>query len=151
MQLSSKGIHRANRSSGLAWGYVLCIWAKREKMKKLDRRTFVGLSAAAVACAFSKQIPGQSIPPHIAADDQSVHVSSARYSWSYSRDDDTFRLLDAKRRLIVTGSLQPAVVVASSADPSRHQCVPGRALPPQATAGRVRFDYETVTVTAIFP
>ena len=113
-------------------------------MKKLDRRTFVGLSAAAVACAFSKQIPGQTIPPHIAADDQSVHVSSARYSWSYSRDDDTFRLLDAKRRLIVTGSLQPAVVVASSADPSRHQCVPGRALPPQATAGRVRFDYETV-------
>jgi hypothetical protein len=113
-------------------------------MKKLDRRTFVGLSAAAVACAFSKQIPGQTIPPHIAADDQSVHVSSARYSWSYSRDDDIFRLLDAKRRLIVTGSLQPAVVVASSADPSRHQCVPGRALPPQATAGRVRFDYETV-------
>ena len=86
-------------------------------MKKLDRRTFVGLSAAAVACAFSKQIPGQSIPPHIAADDQSVHVSSSRYSWSYSRDNDTFRLMDAKRRLIVTGSLQPAVVVASSADP----------------------------------
>src|ERR1700733_15984110 len=101
-------------------------------MKKLDRRPFVGLSAAAVACAFSKQISGQTIPPHIAADDQSVHVSSARYSWSYSRDDDTFRLLDAKRRLIVPGSLQPAVVGASSAHPPRHQRPPGRGMTPHA-------------------
>jgi hypothetical protein len=113
-------------------------------MNKLDRRTFVALSTAALAGAYSKQAPGQTAQPRISADDQSVDVACARYSWSYSRHDDTFRFSDAKGRLIVEGSLQPAVVIASSTAPSVRHCVLGRALPPKRSVDRVTYGYEAV-------
>ena len=113
-------------------------------MTTLNRRTFVQLSTGAMLAAASSRLPGQSRPATISSTDGSVTVKSPNYSWDYSQADDTFHLRDSKKRLMASGALQPAIVVAPVEDPALRQCTPGKAAGHHVEGDRVRFDYEGV-------
>jgi hypothetical protein len=77
-----------------------------------------------------------------------VRVKGPNYSWEYSQADDKFNLRDSRNRLIVSGTLQPAVVIAPAQNPSLRQCAPGRATGHHIELGRVTFEYEGVNGSA---
>ncbi len=113
-------------------------------MNPLNRRTFVQLSTGALLSAASSRLLASNEAPSISSPDGFVHVKGTNYSWEYSQADDTFALHDAKNRLIVKGTLQPAVVVAPADQPSVRQCSAGKPAGHHVEQGRVIFEYDGV-------
>ena len=95
-------------------------------MSTLNRRTFVQLSSGALLTAASRKLLGSTEAPSVSTQDGFVRVKAPGYSWEYSEGNDTFSLRDSQNRLIVSGKLQPAVVVAPVQEPSLPKCSPGR-------------------------
>src|ERR1019366_6845360 len=54
-----------------------------------------------------------------------VRVRTNTYEWEWSQGTDLFRLTDARKRLITTGPLQPAVVVVPQGG-AGHKCSAGK-------------------------
>jgi hypothetical protein len=98
--------------------------------------------------AASPSLFGDASSPAISQRDGLIQVRGQNYFWEYHEADDTFDLRDAQHRLVVHGTLQPAVVVAPAADPSLRQCQPGKAGRPQVEPGRVTFRYAGVNGAA---
>ena len=117
-------------------------------MFPFNRRTFLQLSTGALLAAASDKLPGNSVIPSIASQDGSVEVKGSNYSWQYSQSDDTFSLRDSRKRLIVSGTMQPAVVVAPADQPASRLCSAGKAAGHRAEPGRITFDYEGVNGAA---
>jgi hypothetical protein len=118
-------------------------------MDKLNRRNFVQLSAGALlASASSKLLTANPQAPSATGGDGLVNVKGPNYTWEYSQSDDTFRLRDSRNRLIVSGKLQPAVVVAPAEQPALRVCTPGKASAPHIELGSVTFVYEGVNGAA---
>jgi hypothetical protein len=113
-------------------------------MLSLNRRTFVQLSSGAALGAASSRIFGFTDAPSISNQSGIVRVTGSNYNWEYSQNDDTFKLRDSKNRLIVSGRMQPAVVVAPAGEPSLRQCTLGKPSAPRSEKGRVTVDYEGV-------
>jgi hypothetical protein len=116
-------------------------------MLSLNRRTFVQLSSGAVLGAASSRVFSFSDMPSISSQVGAVRVTGTNYAWEYSQSDDTFKLRDSKNRLIVSGKMQPAVVVASAGEPTQRQCTLGQPSAPRTEKGRVTVDYEGVNGT----
>ena len=110
----------------------------------MDRRTFVQLSTAALWIARSRQASAESGRVEISSQNQSLHVKGSNYVWTFDSKEDRFRLLDSKNRLITSGTLQPAVVVAPVDDPTSRQNVLGRLDRHVVNGNRVTFEYEGV-------
>ena len=106
------------------------------------------LSTGAMLTAASGKLLGNTQAPRISSHDGLISVKGQNYSWEYARAEDTFRLRDSNNRLIVSGKLQPAVVIAPSGDPSLRQCIPGKAGEHRVETDRVTFVYEGVNGTA---
>ncbi|MGC2399525.1 MAG: hypothetical protein WA510_07075 [Acidobacteriaceae bacterium] len=113
-------------------------------MLSLNRRTFVQLSTGAVLGAASSRVFGFTDAPSISNHAGLIHVTGPNYTWEYSQSDDTFKLRDSKNRVIVSGKLQPAVVIAPAGDPAQRQCALGKPSAPRSENGRVTVDYEGV-------
>ncbi|HEY1902742.1 MAG TPA: TIM-barrel domain-containing protein [Terracidiphilus sp.] len=113
-------------------------------MPTLNRRTFVQLSSGAALGAASSRAFGFSHAPSLSSQDGVVRVTDSNYSWEYSQSDDTFRLRDSMHRLIVSGKLQPAVVVAPADEPALRQCSAGKPSAPRLEQGRVTVNYDGV-------
>lgn len=117
-------------------------------MTAYDRRAFLQLSAGAMLAATSNRLSGAAFAPSITSTSAAVVVKGADYSWEYTQADDTFRLLDTRNRLIVSGKLQPLVVVALAGEPNSRQCSPGIAAGHRVEQGRLIFDYQGVNGAA---
>ncbi|HTY82737.1 MAG TPA: hypothetical protein VMB19_00895 [Silvibacterium sp.] len=117
-------------------------------MTTLNRRTFVHLSAGALVTAASNKLFGATSAPSITNDAGDVRVQGSNYLWEYSEATDTFRLQDSKKRLIVSGKMQPAVIVSSVQNPSQRQCNPGKATINHVERDRVTIRYEKVNGAA---
>src|ERR1035438_2470717 len=113
-------------------------------MLSLNRRTFVQLSSGAALGAASNRILGLTDAPSISSQSGIVRVTGSNYTWEYSQNDDTFKLRDQRNRLIVSGRMQPAIVVAPADEPSVRQCILGRPAAPRSEKGRVTVDSEGV-------
>jgi hypothetical protein len=113
-------------------------------MLSLNRRTFVQLSSGAALGAVSSRIFGLTGVPSISNQSGVVRVTGSNYTWEYSQNEDTFKLRDSRNRLIVSGRMQPAVVVAPAGEPSLRQCTLGKPVAPRSEKGRVTVDYEGV-------
>jgi hypothetical protein len=112
-----------------------------------DRRAFLQISTSAMLAAASNRFSSAESAPAFSGTNESVLVKGAGYSWEYTQTDDTFRLRDARSRLMVSGKLQPLVVVAPADEPNKRQCQPGKAMGHRMEPGRVIFDYEGVNGT----
>jgi hypothetical protein len=113
-----------------------------------NRRRFVQLSTGAMLTAASGKLLGNTQAPRISSHDGLISVKGQNYSWEYVKAEDTFRLRDSSNRLIVSGKLQPAVVVAPSGDPSLRQYTPGKAGEHRVESDRVTFVYDGVNGAA---
>lgn len=117
-------------------------------MTTLSRRTFVHLSTGALLASASSRLFGNTDAPSITRQGGEVRVEGSNYIWEYSEASDTFRLRDSKKRLIVSGKLQPAVIVCPTQDPLRRQCSPGNARIHQTDRDHVTIQYEKVNGAA---
>ena len=113
-------------------------------MHTANRRTFVKLSCGAVLGAASSRVFGLTDAPSISSLPGAIRVTGSNYTWEYSQNNDTFKLRDSKSRLIVSGRMQPAVVVAPAGEPALRQCTLGKASAPRSEKDRVTVDYEGV-------
>jgi len=113
-------------------------------MLALNRRTFVQLSSGAALGAASSRVLGLTDAPSISTQAGVARVAGSNYSWEYTQNDDTFKLRDEKNRLMVSGKMQPAVVVAPAGEPAARQCTLGKPAAPRSEKGRVTVDYEGV-------
>ena len=113
-------------------------------MLSLNRRTFVQLSSGAALGAASRRVFGLTEAPSIANQGGVLRVTGSNYTWEYSQNDDTFKLCDSATRVIVSGRMQPAVVVAAAGEPAARQCTQGKPSAPRSEKGRVTVDYEGV-------
>ena len=115
----------------------------------MNRRLFVQLSAAALlheaACA---RLSGQKAIPSVSNENGRVLIKGVNYSWEYTQADDTFRLSDARNRPIVSGKMQPAVVVAPTGEPNQRLSVRGKPSETRVAAGKVTIRYEGVNHSA---
>ena len=122
-------------------------------MHRLNRRTFVQLSTGALLTTASGQLlPSQVVSagtPSVTSKDGLIRVQGPNYLWQYAPTDDRFTLLDSRHRLIVGGTMQPAVIVAPADDASQRICKPGKLISSQADQGRVVFIYEGVNTVSI--
>src|ERR1019366_832795 len=100
-------------------------------MSTFTRRTFVQLSAGTLLSAASNKLLAETQTASVATGDGLVSVRGANYAWDYTQASDTFRLRDSKNRLIASGKLQAAVVVAPAGQPSLRICAPGKAIEPR--------------------
>jgi len=114
----------------------------------LNRRTFVHLSTGALLASASSSLFGNTGTPSITRQGGEVRVEGSNYIWEYSEASDTFRLQDSKKRLIVSGKLQPAVIVCPTQEPLRRQCSPGNATIHQTDRDHVTIQYEKVNGAA---
>jgi hypothetical protein len=122
-------------------------------LSRLNRRTFMQLSSGAVTSgalvlAASRKVMAQAAATKVTSKDGKIRVEAAAYAWEYAQADDSFRLLDDKGRVIVSGRMQPSIVVAPSGDPSRRLCTQGKALAPRVEDGKVLLIYEGVNGAA---
>jgi hypothetical protein len=69
-------------------------------------------------------MPSNMLPAKIARNGSKVRVDTSKYAWAWSANDDKFTLYDSVGRKIVSGPLQPVVIVrAVRAAPA---CVAGK-------------------------
>ena len=92
----------------------------------LNRRTFCQLSAGSFLAATSRTLVGEVGVPSITDLGNRIRVECPAYTWEYSADDDTFQLFDSRKRRIVSGKLQPSVVVAPVDSPDQRRSTPGK-------------------------
>lgn len=110
--------------------------------KNLTRREFAQISAAAALAMHSMKAQPAAQPPEIREQGGHLQVQGAKYSWEYSKENDTFQLLDSKRGVMTSGRLQPAVVIARG--DAAHSFSPGRFRQWRIEPGKVTFEYEGV-------
>lgn len=85
-------------------------------------------------------------------DGDTIRVKTNTYEWEWSQSNDLFRLTDARKRLVTTGPLQPAVVVIPQGGVG-HQCSAGKFSSKSVTSNKLSVTYTgvnkhaTVTVT----
>jgi hypothetical protein len=74
--------------------------------------------------------------PAISNQGGKLEVTGPNYTWEYSQSDDTFTLWDSGHHCIVSGKMQPAVIVAPAAESTLRQCTPGKPSAPRVWAPR---------------
>ena len=111
-------------------------------MRTLTRREFAQLStAAALSAGYGEAQPaGQT--PVASKHAGGLEVKGGTYSWQYTEADDIFHLFDSERRLMVSGRVQPAIVVTRANAPSTS--TPGHLKNSRLEPGNVTLEYEGV-------
>ncbi len=113
-------------------------------MSPINRRTFVQLSTGALFAKASSNAMAQITAPAITREAGKIRVKGTTYAWEYKQSDDSFELLDANNRSIVSGKLQPSIVVAPVESPAARVCLPGKAAAPRIEGNQISFQYEGV-------
>lgn len=117
-------------------------------MTTLNRRTFVHLSTGALLASASSRLFGNVNTPSITRDGGEVRVEGPNYTWEYSEASDIFCLRDSKKRPIVSGKMQPTVIVAPAENPSQRLCTQGKATIHEVDRDRVTVRYGNVNDSA---
>lgn len=117
-------------------------------MSTLNRRTFMQLSSGAVLAQTPIQREARASDRIAISQSGTVKVSFSNYVWQYNQTDDTFTLLDRNGLRIVSGKMQPVVVVAPTDEPTVRIASAGKATPPEVAGDRVTFRYQGVNGTA---
>jgi hypothetical protein len=116
--------------------------SENQALRICSRRTFMQLSGAVLVAATTSSRADEA--PRIAQGAESVRVQGTSYTWLYSRGEDAIRIEDSLGRTVVTGALQPAVVVSPLSRPTEHRSSPGKVAAVHADGNRVRIEYEGV-------
>ena len=114
-------------------------------MSKLNRRSFVQISAGAlVTGAASRLVAATTEAPVITSQAGAIIVQAQNYAWQYTLANDRFTLFDAQHRAIVSGKMQPVVVVTPAARPEQRISTPGKVAESRVGPGKISFVYAEV-------
>ncbi len=110
----------------------------------LDRRSFCQMSAGTLLAATSHALLSEPASPVITDANGRITVEMGGNRWEYAASSDAFTLFDSRKRSIVSGKLQPAVVVAPVEDPKSRRCIQGKVRRAYVTQDRAVVEYEGV-------
>jgi len=115
----------------------------------MDRRSFVQLSAAAlIHGAAAGKVVGQTAAPIVSDENGVVAIKGEKFSWQYERESDAFRLIDRRGRGMVSGRMQPAVVVARAGKAEERFQARGKVEDVRVAGGKVAIRYAGVNGAA---
>jgi hypothetical protein len=109
----------------------------------MDRRHFFQITAASYLLG-SLELAGAASSSKINQTGKSVTVSGRNYTWEWSQENDLFRLLDKKGRVMTSGKLQPAVVVQPAGQKGARRCTSGKPVAHDVKDDRLTVTYEGV-------
>jgi hypothetical protein len=115
-----------------------------DPVDKLNRRNFLQISTGAALAGASGRLAAATAEPAIANQPGSIKVTGSNYTWEYTQAEDGFTVHDANFLKIVSGKIQPVVVVAPTDDPSQRVASAGKAAQPVVAGNKVTFEYEGV-------
>jgi hypothetical protein len=117
-------------------------------LSEVKRRTFMQISTAALLTSATHKLSENLGAVSIFSSAGTLRANGQNYSWEYSLSDDTFLLLDSKKRLIISGKVQPSVIVSPSEEPSDRQCSRGKLTRHRIDEDRITLDYDGVNGSA---
>ena len=92
----------------------------------MNRRQFIQTSVALSLLQDRKASGASEVPGTIRQVGGSVRAEGSSYVWEWSQENDRFRIVDKKGRLMATSILQPAVIVQAVSEKRAPQCTPGK-------------------------
>jgi hypothetical protein len=114
-------------------------------MTSINRREFLQMSAAAsLLLANARPGTGVALPARINKLGKSVQAQGNDYTWEWSVESDQFRLLDEHGLAIISGKLQPAVIVQAAGRKDVRGCTPGKPAGYDVGNGGITVRYEGV-------
>ena len=95
-------------------------------MTNFNRRQFMQVSAATMLLGGARLRASTANPARVSESGKQVRVEAESYNWEWSAENDRFRFIDKKGRVMAEGSLQPAVVVQAVGQHGVRHCTPGK-------------------------
>lgn len=95
-------------------------------MTNFNRRQFIQASAASLLLGGARLSASTANPARLSGSGKQVRVEGEDYNWEWSAENDRFRFIDKKGRVMAEGTLQPAVVVQAAGQHGARRCTPGR-------------------------
>ncbi len=117
-------------------------------MTSFNRREFLQISTASLLTAKADADSAAATPARILEQGKIVRAEGRDYIWEWSPEDDKFRLLDPHRLVIVSGKLQPAVVIQPPGKKGTRECISGRQAGHDVFNDRLTVRYEGVNHAA---
>ena len=113
---------------------------------QIDRRHFLQISTASLLFANGMEAAGLARAA-VSETGGKVRAEGKNYTWEWSQNDDQWRLLDRKGRVITSGPLQPAVLVQPG-DTKDRRCVSGKLATKFLDGNQLAVVYENVNGSA---
>jgi hypothetical protein len=111
-------------------------------MINLSRRQFIETSAASLALAGARFEAKGAGSARVSRSGKLVRAVGDNYDWERSAENDRFRFMDKKGRVMVEGKLQPAVLVQPAGQQGVRQCISGKPATWQIKEDRLTVAYE---------
>jgi hypothetical protein len=114
-------------------------------MNHIDRRDFLKFSAASLLSAKAAPLLASGVQQATSSESNgTVRMEGASYFFEWSAQDDRFRLLDQKGRLMTSGPMQPMVRVTTSSGNGTTGCTSGKTVSHEVKDGKLAVNYEGV-------
>jgi hypothetical protein len=117
-------------------------------MINLSRRRFIQTSAASLALAGARFEAKGAGSARVSRAGNLVRAVGDNYDWEWSGENDRFRFMDKKGRVMVEGKLQPAVLVQPAGQQGVRQCISGKPATWEIKEDRLTVAYERVNSSA---
>jgi len=117
-------------------------------LSQVKRRTFLQLSSAALLTSATRNVLGSPKAISLTSSAETLQANGKNYSWEYVLSDDTFRLKDSRKRLIVSGKVQPSILVSPTGQPTVRECSKGKLTQHRIVGDRITLGYEGVNGSA---
>ncbi|MGO8790773.1 MAG: hypothetical protein ACLQVL_25795 [Terriglobia bacterium] len=117
-------------------------------MTNVNRRQFIQVSAATMLLGGARLRASAANPPRVSQSGKQVRAEAESYNWEWTAENDRFRFIDKKGRVMAEGSLQPAVVVQAVGQHGVRRCTSGKVATWEVMDNRLTVVYEGVNESA---
>ncbi len=113
-------------------------------MTHFNRRQFMQASAATLFFSGARLGAVSANPARINQSGKNIRVEGENYNWEWSGESDRFRFIDKQGRVMVEGTLQPAIIVQPVGPHATRRCTSGKVAKWELKGNRLGVTYEGV-------
>lgn len=117
-------------------------------MINLNRRQFIQASATSLLLGRAQLSASAANPARVSQSGKLVRAEGENYNWEWSGENDRFRFIDKRGRVMAESTLQPAVLVQPVGQHGVHRCTSGKVARWDVKEDRLTVAYEGVNASA---
>ena len=117
-------------------------------MDNFNRRRFIQASVASLLMGGMRMSASTANPAAVHESGKQVGAEGEAYNWEWSGENDRFRFIDKKGRVMAEGPLQPAVIVQTVGQHGIHRCSLGKVARWDVKGNCLTVEYEAVNGSA---